>query len=434
MKIEKLSKLDLELYYEKLDNGLEIYIIPKTNVNNIYVTLSTKYGSRHIEFVPKGEKKLRKFPPGIAHFLEHKLFEQKDGIDPFTFYNENGADANANTSSQKTTYLFSSPNKLKENLDFLINFVQDPYFTDENVEKEKGIIAQEIKMYEDDPFYVLYDKTLYNSIVKNSIRIPVIGTIDSIKKITKDDLYTCYSTFYNPSNMFVVVTGNVDPKEVISIIKANQSTRSFEDVNIPIKVKKYNEPDYVYKEKEVIKMNVAIPKVSHTFKINLSNFNDISRKELVDYIMLYFELKFGSTSLFNEQLKEQKIITGTLDYTIVDVDSHFLFMLIADTEKPNLLIELINKEIDKFNATEEEFNRKKKTIISSLLYLSDNIYRLNNKIMNNIITEGKVIINDYDEINNYSFETFEKTIRQINFKNHSSVMVIPKELDLSTEI
>ena len=151
MKKTNIDKLKLELYQEKLDNGLEVYIIPKKNCNNIYVTFSTKYGSNIDEFVPIKSKKMKKYPLGIAHFLEHKMFEMEDGTDPFELYSNNGADANANTSNYKTTYLFSGPQYFKENLNYLLDYVQKPYFTDKNVEKEKGIIIQEIKMYQDDP-------------------------------------------------------------------------------------------------------------------------------------------------------------------------------------------------------------------------------------------------------------------------------------------
>ena len=144
MKISKLEKLDLNLYEETLQNGLKVYVIPKDNVNSIYATFSTKFGSVFKEFVPNGDKKMIDVPLGVAHFLEHKMFEQEDEKDPFTFYSERGCDANANTSNYKTTYLFSGSNSFEENINYLLDYVQKPYFTDENVEKEKGIIEQEI--------------------------------------------------------------------------------------------------------------------------------------------------------------------------------------------------------------------------------------------------------------------------------------------------
>ena len=144
MKKSNLIRLDLELFYEKLKNGLEVYIVPKENVNGVYVTFNAKFGSACNEFVPIGKENMYKVPYGVAHFLEHKMFEQKDGKDPFDFFGERGCDANANTSNYKTTYLFSGSNRFSENINYLLDYVQSPYFTLENVEKEKGIIEQEI--------------------------------------------------------------------------------------------------------------------------------------------------------------------------------------------------------------------------------------------------------------------------------------------------
>ena len=184
MKKHSLEKMDLDVYTHKLDNGLDLFIVPKDNINGYYVTFTTKYGSIINEFIPYNQKEMIKVPMGIAHFLEHKVFEQKDSKDPFTFYSERGCDANANTSNYKTTYLFSGTNHLYDGINFLLDYVQNPYFTDENVNKEKGIIEQEIKMYDDNPYYRLYDKVIYNAFINHPIKYPIAGTIESINKIT----------------------------------------------------------------------------------------------------------------------------------------------------------------------------------------------------------------------------------------------------------
>ena len=228
MKKTKLKQFDLDLYSETLDNGLLINVIPKENINNIYVTFSTKYGSIHDEFIPIDGTDYYKVPMGVAHFLEHKVFEQEDGIDPFTIFSSNGADSNANTSNYKTTYLFSGPSNFEENLCFLLDFVQQPYFTDKNVEKEKGIIEQELKMLNDKPYWKLYESTLSNAFINHPIKYPVGGTVETIWKITKEDLYRCYNSFYNPANMFITISGNVSPKDTINIIKNNQSKKKFD--------------------------------------------------------------------------------------------------------------------------------------------------------------------------------------------------------------
>src|SRR5574344_1555317 len=185
MKKKTIKGIDLDVYHEILDNGLDIYIIPNHNVNNTYATYSTRYGGMHNDFIPNGEKKMTSVPKGIAHFLEHKMFEQEDDTDVFKFFSERGSDANANTNSKKTTYLFSGPNAFYENLEFLLNYVEKPYFTDQNVEKEKGIIKQEIKMYEDKPYSRMYNRILYNTYINNPFKYPTIGTIESVSSITK---------------------------------------------------------------------------------------------------------------------------------------------------------------------------------------------------------------------------------------------------------
>ena len=302
MENKKLENLDLTVYHDKCTNGLDIYVIPNNKVNNVYATLTSKYGSRINEFVPIGENKMIKVPEGVAHFLEHKMFEQKNGIDPFTFYSNNGASANANTSYYKTTYLFDGPNNVKENIEFLLDYVQEPYFTDENVEKEKGIIIQEYEMYQDNPYSRGYECLLKNAFINDAIKYPIVGTKQSINSITKEDLYKCYNTFYHPSNMFLVVTGNIEPKEIIDLVNLNQNNKTFENEK-KIDIKKIKEPNNINKDYEEIKMNITIPKVFIGYKINLSKIKSVSKAKIINYICIYFEMLFGLTSKCLEDLR-----------------------------------------------------------------------------------------------------------------------------------
>jgi predicted Zn-dependent peptidase len=420
MKKTEIKHLDLTLYSDKLDNGLEVYMIPKNNYNNIYVTFTTKYGSNEIEFTPINSNKMVKVPLGIAHFLEHKLFEQQDGIDPFTFYNERGSDCNANTNQYKTTYLFSGPNFLEENLEYLLDYVQQPYFTDENVEKEKGIITQEIKMYQDDPDTVMYEKVLENCFKTHPMKYPIIGTINSINKIKKEDLYTCYNTFYHPENMFIILTGNIDPKKTLEIIKNNQSKKKFDEFK-KVKIKKYDEPKEVAKIEDSARMNVSIPQCVIAYKIPLK----MNYQNLV-YTLTYFDFKLGSTSKFIENLINEQIINEPLmlDYNIVD--NYLILFVFGITKSPNELIKKIKKEMSSIKLNEDEFKRKKKTLISSLLYLSDNIFRLNHSIINDIIFYGKFNTNIYEDIQNLNFEDFKKLIQNLDLNNYSTFIVEKK--------
>ena len=421
MKKSKLEKFDLDLYYEKLDNGLDVYIIPKNNCNNVYVTFSTKFGSNDIEFVPINGKKFIRVNDGIAHFLEHKLFEQKSGVDPFTFYSENGADANANTTQKKTTYLFSGINYTIENINYLLDYVQEPYFTDKNVDKEKGIITQEIKMYQDDPDTIIYERLLNNLFVKHPMKYPIIGTIDSINKITKEELYTCYNTFYHPSNMFVVVTGNVNCDEIIEAIKENQKKKRFKKID-RIKIKEYDEPDNVCLEKETLTLNVSIPKVAYAYKIKYSK--DLYKTLL--YLLILFDAKLGATSNFTKKLIEEEIINSNLYIDYDHTDKHIIITIYGETKKPDILIDKINNEMKNLNITKEEFERKKKTLISSLIYISDNIFSLNHNAMNDIIRYGEVNTNKYDIIRKLDIDDLNKM--KIDLSNTSYIIVKPKKV------
>ena len=420
-----LTNLDLDLYSEVLDNGLSVFVVPKENCNNIYVTFTTDYGAVQNEFVPYGKKDMIKVPEGVAHFLEHKLFEQKDGVDPFTFYGKNGASSNASTSSYKTTYLFEGTTNFKENIEYLLDFVQEPYFTDENVEKEKGIIVQELKMYQDNPFREGYERSLFNTFCKHPIRYPVGGSVDSVNSITKEDLYTCYETFYHPSNMFIVITGNVDPEEAIDIVRKNQEKKKFEKAR-EIQVKKYEEPDNVYKEKEILKMNVTIPKVMMNFKFNIESLTFVEDIRLLTYISLFADLKFGSTSEFQKELLDEQIITEPIDFYVAYAESHVALMITCESKKVDVLVKRICEEISKDNIIEEDFNRKRKTLVASTIFASDNIYRINHKIINDMLMSDKVHIDDYDVYKSFSFDIFKKIVSHFDYSNLATVIIEPK--------
>lgn len=419
----KLEKINMDLFHEKIENGLDIYIVPKENVNGVYATLTTKFGSMIREFIPINESDYKTVPLGVAHFLEHKLFEQKEGKDPFEFYSERGCDANANTSNYKTTYLFSGSNSFAENINYLLDYVQSPYFTDENVEKEKGIIEQEIKMYDDDPYFRMYDGIIYNTFNEHPIKYPIAGKIDDVYSITKEDLYTCYNTFYHPANMFLVITGNVDPVETINIIKINQENKRYDKFK-KIEIKEYDEKDNVSKKFEEVNMDIEISKLGIGYKINCSKINK-NISDVRSYISMLFDLKFGPTSYLSESLKQQNLITNDIDITIVNTDIHIAVCVMLETNNPKKTLEIINENMVDLNVKEEEIERKKKVRKSGVIYRSDNIYSINNKIVSNIINYGDVILDDYKKINEINIKDMKKIIKNINL-NNKTVYIINK--------
>ena len=362
-----------------------------------------------------------KVPFGIAHFLEHKVFEQKDGKDPFDFFGEHGCDANANTSNYKTTYLFSGSNNFAENLNFLLDYVQEPYFTEENVEKEKGIIEQEIKMYDDSPYYKIYDGIVFNSFVNHPIKHSISGTVEDIKKITKEDLYSCYNTFYNPSNMFLSITGNVDPVEVLSIIKANQENKKFKKQG-KIEIQTYEEPNEVARAQQKLKMDVEINKIGIGYKIDCSKIK-LDINEVKTYLTILFDLKLGPTSYIVERLKNMNLITRDLDVSFVHTDKHILIVIIADTNEPLKVQRLIEEELEDLSIEEIDLERKKKVRKSNCIYRSDDIYSLNNKIVSNIMNYGGVVLDDYKKIDEINIKEMKKITSKISLINKTIFVI-----------
>ena len=205
MEVRENKNVKESLYSEKLENGLTIMIIPRKNIIKKYIIFGTNFGSLDNKFILSGETEKKEVPDGVAHFLEHKMFEQKSGKNSLDTLTALGVNANAFTSNDHTAYLFEATDNFYEALDELMDYVQNPYYTDENVEKEKGIIAQEIRMYDDYPEWQAYMNAMKCMYKEAPVKIDIAGTVESINKITKEDLYLCYNNFYNPANMAIVI-------------------------------------------------------------------------------------------------------------------------------------------------------------------------------------------------------------------------------------
>lgn len=424
MKKSSVNNLDVTIFYEKLANGLEVFLVPKNNVNNIFATYSTKYGSNQNDFVPINQNKMITVPLGIAHFLEHQLFNQEDESDVMKFFSERGTDVNANTNKLKTTYLFGGPDFFEENLEFLLSYVESPYFTEASVEKEKGIIEQEIKMYRDRPFSRLHEGIVYNAFHNHPIKYPIIGNVESIRKITKEDLYTCYNTFYHPANMFLVVTGNIDPDKTLELVKQHEEKRNLNKFK-NIKLKTYEEPDSVSKKEEEIELNITIPKVAIAFKINKTNIKKVAKTEIATYLQMIFSLNFGSTSEFAERLKAEEIITSGIDCYPVETDKHVLMVVYTESKQPNEFIKLVKRQVTNLNIAKEDLERRKKSMIASGIYASDSISSINHKIMNEVVKYGKVFTDYVDIIKSYNMDDIKEVLKAIDVNNNTVYIVNP---------
>jgi predicted Zn-dependent peptidase len=369
MKKITFDQLQEELYYEKLNNGLDVYILPKKGFNKTFATFTTKYGSIDNQFVPKGETEFTKVPDGIAHFLEHKLFEKEDG-DVFQQFSKQGASANAFTSFTRTAYLFSSTSNFERNLETLMDFVQEPYFSEKTVEKEKGIIGQEITMYDDNADWRLYFGLIQNMYKNHPVKIDIAGTIDSIAKITKDMLYQCYYTFYHPSNMLLFVVGPVDVENTMKFIKENQEKKAIEQ-QPEIKRKFEDEPNEVAEKKKVLEMNVQTSKCLVGIKALNQQLNgeEMLKNELATNLLL--DLLFGKSSDNYQKLYSEGLIDETFSYDFTSEQGFGFAMLGGDTGEPDHLEETLEKMLKDASTgsgiTEEGLVKAKKKRIGAFL-------------------------------------------------------------------
>lgn len=362
------SQLKEDLYHEKMANGLEVYILPKPEFNKTYATFTTKYGSIDNQFVPLKQTEMIKVPDGIAHFLEHKLFEKEDG-DVFQQFSKQGASANAFTSFTRTAYLFSSTSDFERNFETLIDFVQDPYFSDQTVEKEKGIIGQEITMYDDNADWRLYFGVIQNMYHHHPVKIDIAGTIESISHITKELLYTCYETFYHPSNMLLFVVGPVDPEQVMNQVRENQAKKDYQD-QPEIKRHFDDEPEGVAKAKQVIPMTVQSSKC--LVGVKAKNPQRSGREMLVHELAMNVMLDylFGKSSVHYDNLYREGLIDETFSYDYTEEKGFGFAIIGGDTEKPDELADRIKGillQIRENPMTDDQLERVRKKKIGAFL-------------------------------------------------------------------
>lgn len=369
--MEKLTfkQLDEELYYEQLANGLDVYILPKKGFNKTYATFTTKYGSIDNHFIPINQTEYKLVPDGIAHFLEHKMFEKEDG-DVFQKFTKQGASANAFTSFTRTAYLFSATSQILENLKTLIDMVQEPYFTEKTVEKEKGIIGQEIQMYNDNPDWRLYFGTIENMYHNHPVKIDIAGTIESISQITACLLYECYHTFYHPSNMLLFIVGPVDPEQMIEFIRQDQAGRAFTNQR-EIQRKFADEPFHVAKTENVLRMNVQTPKCMVGIKGPfLNQKGDVMLKSELT-VQLLLDLLFSRSSENYRQLYGEGLIDDSFSYDYTQEESFGFALIGGDTHDPDTFEKRIKEILQKAkfseNLSENNLERIKKNKIGTFL-------------------------------------------------------------------
>ena len=375
-----------EKYYKiKHTSGLTIYVFPKENYSTAYAVFGTKYGSIDTIFKKAGDEKFTEIPEGIAHFLEHKLFESEE-LDAFERFAKTGASANAYTSFDKTCYLFSCSGNFKENLDILLDFVRHPYFTQQTVEKEQGIIGQEIRMYRDVPDWRVLFNLLCAMYKNHPVRIDIAGTEESIAEITADLLYKCYDTFYNLNNMALAVAGNVTVEEVIE--SADRLLTKDESLQI--------ERKFVMEEKEVVtdyveeKLSVASPIFSLGFKETWQTPERTLKEELLGNIIL--EAIAGNTSDLYKDLIDKELINPTFSTEYFTGYGYSSMIFSGESNDPKETAKIIKEKIKEFKEngiSEEDFERARKKLYGREIMSYNDVDELaNNLIAADFMNEG----------------------------------------------
>lgn len=410
MQIIENLKVKEKVYIEKLENGLTVMIIPKKGIQKKYAIWGTNYGSNDSKFVVPGETEETEVPKGVAHFLEHKMFEQESGINSLDTLTALGVDANAYTTNDHTAYLFECTENFYPALDELMDYVQNPYFTDENVEKEKGIIGQEIMMYDDYPEWRVYLNALEAMYHEHPIKLDITGTIETISHIDRDILYKCYNTFYNPSNMAMVICGDFEPEKLLEEIKRRLINKK---ANGEIKRIYPEEKEEIVKEKIEQTMDVSQPLFTIGIKDKLADTKERVRKHIAIEILL--NIIIGKSSKLYRELYDEGILFTVpgLDYEYARGYAHIL--ITGQSQNPDKVYEKFKEAVSNMKQNgidSNEFNRIKKRIYGDYI-----------KEYNDTADIARMFLADFfKEINSFDY------LEEISIINEEYVLQILNEV------
>ena len=410
--VENLNESYVKIKHK---SGLLVFLKPMKGFSYACSVFTTRFGSVNSCFRRNKDNDFFVVPDGVAHYLEHKLFENEDGSITFELFSKEKAIANAETSFKNTSYYFSSISENFVNaLKILVNFVQTPYFTDENVEKERGIIAQEINMYEDSPETVCFFNCLAGMFFKSSIRLKIAGTVESIAKIDKDVLYECYNTFYSPCNMALTIAGNFNELEVLKMLDKELKTK--EAVNF----------ENVFDEEPE---NVRANSVEAAMPIKTSIFNlgyklkPKKSEELFKFVVcleILCELLFGEGSLlYNEFYENGLVVGGEVEYDVLYGENFLALILSGETEKPEMVLEKITQEIElkkQMLFDEEDFLLVKKTKYKDIVKSFSNPQRVANFLTQSYV-EDFLELQQLKIIANIKLEDLIECLKGINTNN-----------------
>ena len=390
-------------------SGLDIYVFPK-RLTTAYAVLATNYGAADTRFRLAGDEAWVDVPDGVAHFLEHKMFANEDGIDSFEKFGALGANANAYTSHDQTAYLFSCSEKFEESLKELLTYVTHPYFTPESVEKEQGIIAQEIRMGDDNPSSQRYYQLLRALYHNRQIYTHICGTVDSITQITDQTLYACYRVFYNLSNMALVVCGDVTPGQVLRV--ADHVLPKQADPLAAVRVMR-EEPPLVHQCRCETRMQVAKP----LFTIGIKDVNipaEPSARARRDAIMsMINDLLFSQTSRLYNSLYEEGLISPDMTSSYTISESFAFHSVSGESYCPETVFDRVREYVEDIRRRgfeKEDFERCRKVFYSSFVREFDSTDDIANNLIS-FVFDGIEMFDYADIIASLTCEEVTETLR-----------------------
>lgn len=418
-----LEGLNERIYEHTTKSDLKVYMWVNERVTSTFMSLSVKYGSIHTKF--KVGKKTFEVPNGVAHFLEHIKFNMDASTVAHDEFYKLGADSNAFTTFEYTSYIVYATKNLDKVLNLLLDYVYNPYFTKKMITKEKGIIIEEANMTEDDPYSVIFFDNLKSVLQKSNFREVITGTKEDIKEININDILNVYNNFYHPKNMFLTITGNINPYEMVRIIDDNMDKKTFKKYSEPTIITE-SEPKKVTSEYQEIRVGINDPQIKYSLKIPINKFKDIDLVDLKMAINLIMNINFGATSDFREELISKGLITST-SYYVDKYDEYMVVTINANTNYPKEVINKIKEKLDDLNVNEKDLTRKKNATIATMILDYEDIENVNMKIQNDIINNGKIITDLKARVSNLDRETLEGVMRHINNDNVAVNVFIPKE-------
>lgn len=395
---------------------MKTYIIPKPGFSYVTTNLVVKFGGMHDQINKNG--KAFSIPIGVAHFLEHSLFERGDGTTIFDYYKNNGTECNAYTHHEYTRFEISSFREHEKNIAYLLDYVQTPYFNEHNLKKQMNIIEQEINMYLDNNFETIHLMTMDSVFHHDTYKNDILGSVSDINQITLDILNKCYEEVYHPSNMFMVITGDVDPEAIFNFISKHQNKKAVPKFNYPLKVNQL-EPREVRKDYSEKNIGLEVPLINYAIKIP----RDISESKETDlYIDFICHMFFRPSSKFVMSLKEKGIITYIENFLETTETS---YIIILQTETSNY--KEFKKEIDNYiktlKVTDDNLILSARVLQKEVLDNYDNVYDLNTYLLRNIALYNDPLIDRYNQIKNIKKQKITEYIKKVDF-NQTSLNIV----------